>query len=306
MEIIEIEAFLAIADTGSFTRAAQHLHISQPAISRRIDLLEMELGASLFLRGRAGARLTPAGAAFLPFARSTIANVRDGMSAVKEVTEENRGELILAIVGTLASTNMLETLRDFRREHRSIRLRLHTANSNGVSQLVRSGDADLGLRYFTDPSGGLTNHVLGHESIVLVRAVNSILLPDDSPTLDQLALAPWVGFPTGSGSSGEPFAREIERTRVRLGIEMAERITIDSLTAQKRMIEADFGIGMLPESSIAEEQRLGTLEIVDLPEARAQAPIVLVSRQDGFRSRAMETLITMLTVNHPDIPATQV
>jgi DNA-binding transcriptional LysR family regulator len=306
MEIIEIEAFLAISDTGSFTKAARRLHISQPAISRRIDLLEMDLGAPLFLRGRSGARLTPAGEAFLPFARTIIATVRDGINAVKEVTEENRGDLLLAIVGTLASTNLLESIRTFRREHRSIRLRLHTANSKGVSQLVRSGDSDLGLRYFADSSGDLENHVLGEESIVLVRAVNSTLLPDEPPTIKLLSSVPWVGFPIGSGSSGEPFAHEIERTRVRLGIDMAERITIDSLTAQKRMIEADFGIGMLPESSIVEEQRLGTLEIVDLPDARAQAPIVLVSRKDGFRSRAMETLISMLTANHPDIPATQV
>src|SRR5690606_20867274 len=131
MEIIEIEAFLAISDTGSFTKAARNLYISQPAISRRIDLLEMELGAPLFLRGRAGARLTPAGNAFLPFARSTIANVRDGSSAVKAITEENRGELLLAIVGTLASMDLLESIRRFRMEHRSIRLRLHTANSDG-------------------------------------------------------------------------------------------------------------------------------------------------------------------------------
>jgi DNA-binding transcriptional LysR family regulator len=306
MELIEIEAFLAIADTGSFTRASHHLHISQPAISRRIDLLEMELGAPLFLRGRPGARLTPAGNAFLPFARSTIANVRDGSSAVKAILEENRGELLLAIVGTLASTDLLESIRRFRSEHGSIHLRLHTANSDGVSQLVRSGEADMGLRYFPDPSGGLANTVLGEEAIALVRATGSALLPGAPPAIEDLATVPWVGFPIGAGSSGEPFAREIERVRVRLGIDSAERVIIDSLTAQKRMIEADFGIGMLPESSITEELRIGTLEVADLPGTRAQAPIVLVAREGGYRSRAMETLIASLTGDRPDIPPSRV
>lgn len=306
MEVIEIEAFLAITDTGSFTRAAQQLHISQPAISRRIDLLEMELGAPVFLRGRSGARLTPAGKAFLPFARATIANVHDGASAVRDVTEEARGELLLAIVGTLASTDLLGTIREFRRQHRSIHLRLQTANSDGVSGLVRSGEADLGLRYFPDTSGGLSNTVLGTESLALVRAVGSALLPTERPTTTDLASVPWIGFPTGTGSSGEPFALEIERVRVRLGIDRTERIIIDSLTAQKRMIEADFGIGMLPGSAIVEELRLGTLETIDLPDTRAEAPIVLVAREGGYRSRAMETLVDTLTRLHPVMPPTQV
>ena len=306
MEFIEIEAFLAITDTGSFTRAAQRLHISQPAISRRLDLLEMELGAPLFLRGRSGARLTPAGKAFLPFAQATIANVLDGASAVRGVTEDARGELLLAIVGTLASTDLLGTIREFRRQHRSIHLRLQTANSDGVSGLVRSGEANLGLRYFPDTAGGLVNTILGAEPLALVRAVDSALLPAREPTTTDLASVPWIGFPTGTGSSGEPFALEIDRVRVRLGIDGSEQIIIDSLTAQKRMIEADFGIGMLPGSAIVEELRLGTLEVIDRPDARAEAPIVLVAREGGYRSRAMDTLVETLTAHHPDIPRSQV
>src|SRR5438445_10672945 len=75
MELTEIAAFIAIKRTGGFTRAAELLHISQPAISRRIELLERELGAPLFERLSSGIRLTAAGEAFLPYAQHVLAPI---------------------------------------------------------------------------------------------------------------------------------------------------------------------------------------------------------------------------------------
>jgi DNA-binding transcriptional LysR family regulator len=104
MEMIEIEAFVAVARHGGLTRAAAALQISQPAVSRRLDLLERELGARLFERQRGGMRLTDAGAAFLPHAHQVLASVRDGTAAVQALEQEDRGHITLAPVGTLAST----------------------------------------------------------------------------------------------------------------------------------------------------------------------------------------------------------
>lgn len=302
MELIEIEAFLAIAEYGTFTRAAAHLGISQPAISRRIELLEMDLETPLFRRDRTGAHLTPAGTAFLPFARGAMANIRDSVSAVREVIHGSKGDLLLAIVGTLASTTLLHSLRRFREAHADIRLRVHTANSHEVSELVHSGKAELGLRYFTSALPGLEHTTVGHEPLVIVRAKGSALVPGPIHSADQLASVPWVSFPIGAGSSGEPFARETERALIRLGVDDTERILIDSLTAQKRMIEADFGVGLLPKSSITEEARLRTLEAVDLPGFSARVPITLVHRRDGFRSGAMSALMRELGGTTPEPP----
>ena len=82
MELDHVEAFVAIVRRGGFTRAAETLHLSQPAISRRVHLLEGELGAPVFDRIRSGAVLTDAGRAFLPYAESMLASTRDGFDAV--------------------------------------------------------------------------------------------------------------------------------------------------------------------------------------------------------------------------------
>ncbi len=297
MELSEIEAFLAIVDNRTFTNAAASLGISQPAISRRIDLLEMDLESPLFHRDRGGARLTPAGTAFLPFARSTMANIRDGLDAVREMTRGDQGDITLALVGTLASTRLLDVLRRFREEHDAIRVRIHTANSNGVSELVHTGQAMLGLRYFESDSPTLEHETVAFEDMVIARAPASRITNTTVHGPSDIESAPWVAFPVGAGSSGEPFARQTERALARLGLDQAERIRIDSLTAQKRLIEADFGIGLLPESAITEEVRLGTLEVVPLPGFREQVPIALVQRKDGFRSRATGTLVEALRDN---------
>lgn len=299
--MIEIEAFLAIAEAGSFTAAAAHLHISQPAISRRIDLLETELEAPLFLRTRSGAALTPAGRAFLPFARNAVASLRDGVRAIDDASDSERGELRLAVVGTLASAGLLAGVRRFRQDFPHIRLRLRTANSKEITRLVLSGEVDLGLRYFTADAPFLENTVIATDSLALVAAGDSSLVPPRVTHPGALAGIPWIGFPVGTGSSGEPFAHHLEQTLARWGIDIAERITIDSLTAQKRMIEADFGIGLMLESAIIEERQAGSLVAVAHPFGSATAPIVALRRTDGFRSRAMEALLALIA--EPESPA---
>lgn len=300
MEMIEIEAFVAVANTGGFTRAAAALRLSQPAISRRIELLERELGAPLYERTPGGARLTEAGRAFLPHARQLLASARDGAEAVRTLAAEEHGVVTLALVGTLASTPLTRQLQVFRLTYPQIHLALHTARSDEVSALVQDGEAHLGLRYFHDAQPTLTSRLVREEALVPVCAGHSTLVsatPDDPRVL---AGIPWVTFPVGARSSGEPFARVLERQLLRCGLEDAETIVADSLTAQKRLIEADFALGLLPESSIEEELRLGALRALPLPELQVTIPVVLIQRRHGYLSRAAHTLLGALVGDAPE------
>ncbi|MGH7403819.1 MAG: LysR family transcriptional regulator, partial [Candidatus Rokuibacteriota bacterium] len=149
MTIDEIEAFVSIARLGGFARAAEALHRSQPAISRRIEMLEEHLGTPVFERVRGGVVLTEAGRSFLPYAEAVLASMKDGTEAVHALARGERGAVSVALVGTLASTGFAAMLRQFGRRHPNVRLELRTANSQEVSDLVRRGEATLGLRYFS-------------------------------------------------------------------------------------------------------------------------------------------------------------
>jgi DNA-binding transcriptional LysR family regulator len=297
MELSEIEAFVTISRVGGFTRAAELLHLSQPAISRRIDLLERELGVPLFERIPAGARLSEAGRAFLPYAQRVLATVRDGQAAVRALEEEEQGTLTLALVGTLATTTLTARLQAFRNAYPQVRLLLRTARSDEVSVQVQQGEAQIGLRYFSDPHPEIASQLVMEEPLLVICAPHSRFVTGDLTDAAALRGVPWVGFPLAAGSSGEPFARLLEQRLIHANLAVAERIEIDSLTAQKRLIEADFGVGFVPASSITEELRLGTVRVLPIPALQTMIPVMAITRRHAYFSRAARQLLATLTQN---------
>ena len=184
------------------------------------------------------------------------------------------------MVGTLASTNLTARLRAFREAHPGVRLTLRTARSDGVSALVQQGGVALGLRYLPDPSPAIVSRPVQTEELVVVCAAHSNLA-DLAPTEPAvLAGVPWIGFASGAGSSGEPFARLLERQLLRAGLDAADIIAVDSLTAQERLAEADFGL--LPASSIEEELRSGTLRLLPVAPLATTVPIHAIHRRHGY------------------------
>lgn len=153
------------------------------------------------------------------------------------------------------------------------------------------------MRYFADPHTDiLCSQPVMYEPLQVVSATNSRLI-EETPT-EPVALQgiPWINFPTGTGSSGEPFAQILTQQLVRCDLLAdAEMITIDSLTAQKRLIEADFGIGLLPASSIEEELHLGTLQVLPIAALQTTVLVMLIYRSQGYLHRAARRLQEMLT-----------
>jgi DNA-binding transcriptional LysR family regulator len=113
MNLDELQTFVSIAKLGGVTRAASQLHRSQPAITRRVKLLEDQLGVHLLERGPDGSMLTEAGRTFLPYAEAILAALKDGAQAGQALQREDHSAVSLAIVGTLAGTTIVEQLRRF-------------------------------------------------------------------------------------------------------------------------------------------------------------------------------------------------
>jgi DNA-binding transcriptional LysR family regulator len=140
MDMDQIRTFVAVARGRSFSGAAATLHRSQPAISRRIELLEREFDIALFERLRGGSILTDAGAAFLPYAEIVLAAAADGAEALRAGRQGETGKIPLALVGTLANAALTNALRKFGKQYPKVRLELRTATSQEVSDLVQRGE----------------------------------------------------------------------------------------------------------------------------------------------------------------------
>ena len=268
IDLDQLSAFVTIAERGTVTSAARKLHRTQSAISRRLSLLEDALGAQLFDRRGAALALTDAGRAFLPFAESALAAVASGRDAVS-----------IAIVGTLVEAPLAQALRELP----SLALSVLTASSAEVSRLVRCGEANLGLRYFEDADGDLTSELLGLENLCVVAS------PAATPATTQR----WIGFPF-TRSFKEDFGRLLEQQLTAAGMRGAEVMAVDSLSAQKRLVEVGLGLALLPESSVREELARGTLVVVDMPSMATTIPIHLVQRRVGYKSPAAGELIAVL------------
>ncbi len=295
MELDHVEAFLAIARSGGFARGSAALHLSQPATSRRIKLLEAELGAPLFDRLGRGVTLTEAGRAFLPHAQAILASLRDGIDAVSAVRGTGHGMVTLALVGTLASSSLTGRLRQLCQAHPGLDLRLRTGLSEEVSGLVLRGDAALGLRYGTDPDPGLVSVTIHQERLIPVCPPEHPLAAGGSDLATALAGQRWLAFPSGPGAPGDPYAAALQQLLAAHGLATAEILPIDSLTAQKRMAEAGFGLAILPESSLDEELRMRTLCAIDAPDLTATIPVTLIRRRNAFQTGAARALTAALT-----------
>lgn len=281
MNIDEIETFVAIAELGGFTRAGRRLHRTQPAISRRLGMLEHELGAPVFERIRGSPRLTEAGRVFLPHAEAALAALKDGREAVRGLQGGLQGTVSLALVGTLADTHIVTVLRRFARRAKHVRLELRTASSSEVSDLVRRGEAMLGLRYFASDRTEIVSLDAGSEAMLVVAEPGHQLAKRRVRDAQLLASERWIGFPPVRGdrnSSGHVLARQL----VRAGLHNADVTLIDSLTAQKRLAQAGFGLALVPGTSVRDELRQGLLVALDVPAMRTTIPITAIHRRNGY------------------------
>jgi DNA-binding transcriptional LysR family regulator len=301
MNLHDLETFVSIARLGGVSRAAGQLHRSQPAITRRIKLLEDNLGSPLLERGRSGAMLSEAGRAFLPYAEAVLAALKDGTQAVQALQGGDHGAVSLALVGTLAGTTIVEQLRHFSAKHKNARLELRTANSFEVSDMVRRGDVSLGLRYFGDRSPELVSRQVSEERIVVVCSARHKWGGKRLRDPGQLRADQWFSLPMTRHR--DSFAHLVARQLASVKLDDVQVMTIDSLTAQKRLIEADIGIALLPESSIQEELRLGTLRTIDISSLQTTVPIHVLYRKSGYLTGASRTLLSLIS-NIPVHPST--
>jgi DNA-binding transcriptional LysR family regulator len=296
MDADALGAFLAIHREGGFSQAAKTLRRTQPAISHRIRLLEDELGAPLFERGPGGPKLSQAGQVLLPYAERAMAALADAKQAVEALASEDAGPLALAVVGTLAGTALSATLKMFSRKYPKVALSLRTATSAEVSDLVRRGEATIGLRYFRDTSPDLESTRLHDERLVVVCDPSHRLAGKAIRSLAALEDEAWFEFPAVAGRR-EPVAQTLLVEFRARGIGHVRWTPVDSLTAQKRLVEAGFGLALLPESAIRDEEKARTLARIKISDLKAANPVTAIVRKRAYLSAAAKRLLVLLKQN---------
>lgn len=293
MDSDALNTFLTVHRRGGVSNAARVLHRSQPAISRRIALLEQELGVPLFERMAGRTRLSDAGRVMVPYAERAVAAALDAENAIRALKRQNAGPVSLAVVGTVAGGLLSEILKRFAREHPDVDLTLRTATSAEVSDLIRRGEATIGLRYDVDRLRDLDHVRLATERLQVICASDHPLASKRVARLADLRNERWIAFPEIPGR------REISASHVFAlfqthGLGEIDWTPVDSLTAQKRLVEAGLGIALLTQSHAADELRFRSVSTIRVGDLAASQDIVAVTRRGGFLSAASQRLLEII------------
>ena len=297
MDSDALATFLTIHRTGGISNAARALHRTQPAISRRLALLERELGVPLFERVAGRAVLSDAGRVMVPYAERAVAAAQDAENAVRALSKPNAGPVALAVVGTLAGGRLSKIMKRLAREQPDVDLTLRTATSAEVSDFVRRGAVTVGLRYDLDRSRDLDCELLRTEPLLVACAADHPLAGRRVGRLAELREQRWIAFPEVPGRR-EITAAHILALFQTHGLGKLSWTPVDSLTAQKRLIEAGFGLAVMTQDHVAEELASGALATIRVGDLAAGQEIALVTRRGGFLSGASRRLIDLLRADY--------
>ncbi|MGB1466865.1 MAG: LysR family transcriptional regulator [Alcanivorax nanhaiticus] len=182
-----LSAFMAVAETGSFSAAAERLYITQPAISKRIALLEQQLDARLFDRVGRQIKLTEAGNALLPRARQVLMDVEDISRAIHDLSGEVSGKLRIGTSHHIGLHRLPPVLRQFSRDYPKVTLDIHFIDSEEAWEGVLHGELEMGVVTLPpQPDDRLHSEVIWQDPLVFMCAPEHPLARQDNLTLEAL------------------------------------------------------------------------------------------------------------------------
>ncbi len=283
MELRQLEYFVAVAEEANFTRAAERIHVAQPAVSAQIQRLERELGQQLLDRSRRAVRLTAAGEAALPYARAALAAVAGMHVAVDELTALVRGTVT---IGTVTSHNvdMPGLLADFHADHPNVEITLSTDSSDALIEGVRTGRLDAAIVSVgaDEVPEGLDVEVATDEAIDAAVCLTDEWARRKTVRLTDLRDRALIALPVGAG-----IRHQFDAACHRAGI--IPRVAFEASTplALADLAERGLGVAIVPASVARSRERLHPLAIV--PELRGR--LVLAWRSEGPMSPAARVLV---------------
>jgi len=283
MELRQLEYFVAVAEEANFTRAAERIHVAQPAVSAQIKQLERELGQPLLDRSRRTVRLTAAGEATLPFARAALAAVADIHVAVEELTQLVRGTVTLGSV-TSHNVDIPALLADFHAEHPNVEITLSTDSSDALVEKVRSGRLDAAIVSVgpDERPEGLDVEVVTDEAVQAVVSRADALAARKSIRLKELADRQLIALPVGAG-----IRHQFDAACANAGVSARVAFEASTPLALADLAERGLGVAIVPASVPRGRDGLHALDIV--PELRGR--LVLAWRSGGPMSPAARVLV---------------
>jgi len=239
----QLEYFVTVVDETSFTKAAELLHVTQPALSHQIRTLERSAGGPLLERLPRTVRLTPTGRAMLPHARAALADAERARCAARQAAGLEVGELQIATLYSLTLGVLPAALRRWRQTHPDVGIRLFEhRHTEELVEAMNAGEADVAVGPEPTDWSGVTR-TLGTEELVVVVASDDPAATGDTIKLQDLADRAWVHYAPGHG-----LADVLDHACAQAGFEPRIAVRTEQTAAAPALAAAGLGPALVPDN----------------------------------------------------------
>jgi DNA-binding transcriptional LysR family regulator len=288
MELRQLKTFVAVAEVRHFAQAASQCHLSQPAVSHQIALLEQELGARLLNRARR-VSLTVAGEAFLEEARRILGAVDRARERLQEVARGAVGRIRIGATATPGLYWLPALLARYRSEHENYDLHFEVGPLHAITARVARNDLDMAILAGPLPTGELRARALSPDEFVMIAPPGSPPARARSVRATELAAETWLLREEGSDTR-----RQLAAWWHRQRLAPKRTMTFDSPDAVKRAVMAGLGIALVSRLTVAEElasRRVARVAVKSALPARELTVVDHPHKHHGVACRAMLQLL---------------
>ncbi len=289
MEIRQLKAFIAIAETGTFTAGAARVHITQAAISMQLKQLEQEIGAPLFIRAPRRVILTEAGEALLERARAILREHDAALAEVAELAGAEHGRLRIGSASAMVAADPLpRLLKELRARHPRADVSISSGTSELLVRQILAGDLDVAFVSLPVETRGILTEVLSRDELVAIASPRHKLAKQRVVSAAALAKEKLI-----LGEKGGNTRRLIDEFFAEANVHPTIMMELSRLAAIKRMVEAEMGVGIVPWQSTREEVEQARLVTWWIEGAEINWELGLAKLSGGYDSPICQTFISL-------------
>ena len=289
MEIRQLRAFVAIAESGTFTAGALRVHVTQAAISMQIRQLETEIGAKVFVRAPRHVILTEAGEQLLRRARHILREHDAALDEIAELAGAERGRLRIGSASAMVLTEQLPSiLKELRKQHPAADISVTSGTSEVLVDQILAGEVDVAFVSLPVDVRGIKTERLSEDQLVAIASPRHKL--SKQKTISAYTLA---GERLILGERGGNTRRLIDQFFAQAGVSLRVTMELSRQQAIKRMVEEDMGVGIVPLQSVKEEVEKGKLIRWWIEGAQINWELGIAQLSNGYDSPIMQKFVSL-------------
>ena len=283
-----LQVFHTVARLLSFTKAADSLHMTQPAVTFQVRQLEEYFNTRLFDRTHNKISLTDVGEIVFVYSEQILGLYREMDNDIRALTGEIIGVLVIGASTTVAEYMLPRLLGEFQELFPDVKLRLRVSNSLGIVHMIENNDIDVGIVESPVGNKSLSVEACWQDNLVVIVSPDHPLASEESVHVNELKKYPFVSREEGSGTRSVlcDYLEENDMTINDLNLSME----FGSPEAIKNAVESGLGISVVSETTLVKELKLNTLKAVKI-DPPLHRPFSLVHQRQKFRIRAMQEFL---------------